>query len=94
MKVVINRCYGGAGLSPKAIELLRSRGYTKAGAHLDSDCEVRSNPDVVDVVESLGELSWGECAELKVVEIPDGISWEVSNYDGMECVEETHRSWQ
>ena len=30
---------------------------------------------------------------MKVVEIPDDISWEISDYDGWETVEEIHRSW-
>jgi len=35
----------------------------------------------------------GRCAELKVVEVPDGVDWEIDEYDGFESVEETHRSW-
>ena len=54
----------------------------------------RNDKDLIKVVEELGcEKSSGDCASLKVVEIPDGISWEINKYDGMETIEEAHRSW-
>ena len=129
MKIVINRCYGGFGLSKEAMmryaELkgltlyhereFRCDHYYKVPADMykrlyeeaqethsygeinglyfsDRDIE-RNDPLLVQVVEELGHLSWGDHAELKVVEIPDGVRWEISEYDGMERVEEIHRSW-
>jgi hypothetical protein len=44
-------------------------------------------------VETLGSAANGWAAELKVVEIPDGIEWYVDDYDGLEVVNEKHRSW-
>jgi hypothetical protein len=44
-------------------------------------------------VESLGALANGYCAELKVVEIPDGVEWSIHEYDGSEWVAEAHRTW-
>jgi len=44
-------------------------------------------------VKELGKKSWGRCAELKIVEIPNGIEYEIDNYDGVETVHEKHRSW-
>lgn len=29
----------------------------------------------------------------QAVEIPDGIEWELDEYDGLESVHECHRSW-
>ena len=29
----------------------------------------------------------------KIVEIPDGVQWEITEYDGKECIKEKHRSW-
>lgn len=55
--------------------------------------EIRSDDSIVAVVEELGEAANGQYAKLKVVEIPDGISWEIDEYDGRESVSETHRSW-
>ena len=39
------------------------------------------------------EDAWGCCSRLKVVEIPDGIEWQIEEYDGKEWVAETHRTW-
>lgn len=54
----------------------------------------RDHPLLVECVETLKEKSFGSCAELRVVEIPDGIKWEINEYDGNESVEEEHRSWR
>lgn len=54
----------------------------------------RNDPILVQVVEKLGsKKASGECAELRIVDTPDGISWEIDEYDGIESVEETHRKW-
>lgn len=57
-------------------------------------CEDRTDPDLIAVIEKLGELSYGEFAILKIVEIPDGISWHIHDYDGCEFVAEDHRIWR
>lgn len=54
----------------------------------------RDDPQLVEVVERLGDAANGACAKLKVVEIPDGIEWEIDEYDGLERVAETHRTWR
>lgn len=54
----------------------------------------RNDPDLVAVVENLGDKANGDCAELYVVEVPDDVEWEISEYDGSESVEEVHRSWR
>jgi hypothetical protein len=54
----------------------------------------RDDPKLVELVETRGsEWCSGANAKLKVVEIPDGVDWLISNYDGKECVEERHRCW-
>ena len=53
----------------------------------------RADPSLVQAVEELGEDSWGSYAELKVVEIPSDIEWEINEYDGREWVAEKHRTW-
>ena len=145
MKLVINRCYGGFGLSEAAYEKLIEWGVpVRAYANQDrgedglykdqplNDGEVifdreltppgadsfndiyhkykgksrfsqrywdswtrdnRSHPLVLRVVEELGEKADGECAELKVVEIPDGTEYEIGEYDGIEHIAEKHRTW-
>lgn len=53
----------------------------------------RVDLDLVAVVEILGSDANGDCAELKVIEVPDDVDWVLDEYDGIESVEESHRSW-
>jgi hypothetical protein len=85
MKVVINKCYGGFSLSEKACKELGLKGPY---SHIE-----RNDPRLVEVVELLGKESWGDCAELKVVEIPDDVEYEIEEYDGTEWIAEVHRMW-
>ena len=130
MKVIINKCYGGFGLSNKAIieyaklkgiklyseetSLLTTMHYTipikeykklyeqdkkkgnwkKSNAFCFSYSDIeRNDPLLVKVVESLGEEANGRFAELKIVEIPDGIKYSIEEYDGMEHIAEEHHTW-
>lgn len=61
--------------------------------HLSNSDFERDDPILVQVVEELGEAASGRCARLKVVEIPDGIDYEIDEYDGNEHVAEKHRTW-
>lgn len=89
-KIVINVCFGGFGLSEKAYEFLD---ITWDGYGYAYD-KKRDDPKLVECVETLGsEVASGFCAQIKVVEIPDGVDWEIDEYDGNESVEECHRSW-
>ena len=90
MKVVINRKYGGFGLSQKALDLYNE--MTGKKVKWESDI-LRNDPILVFVVESLGKEANTRYSELEVVEIPDGISWYIHEYDGKEEIHETHRSW-
>lgn len=53
----------------------------------------RDDRDLVAVDRELGEKANGGHAELKIVEIPDDVEWEIDEYDGLETVAETHRTW-
>ena len=47
----------------------------------------RDDPNLVQVVEELGESSWGSRAQLKIVEIPDGaLRYQILEYDGWESI--------
>ena len=85
MKIVINGCFGGFGLSAEAKALLD---YCTSWMN-------RGDPALVSVVETLGsEKASGEYAELKVVEIPDGVEdWYITDYDGNETIHEG-RQWR
>ena len=89
MKVVINKSYSGFGLSVQAFERYKVLG----GKGIYPYDIGRDDPSLVQVVEELGEQSWGDYAELKVVEIPDDVEWTIEDYDGMESIHEVHRSW-
>jgi hypothetical protein len=54
----------------------------------------RDDPALIQTVEELGEKSSGEHAKLKIVEIPDGVAWEIEEYDGNEHIAECHRTWR
>jgi hypothetical protein len=103
MKIVINDDYGGFGLSKMAIESYASRKGLSLGKwnqtygyfddFMDRDIP-RNDKDLVEIVESLGNLANGFCASLRIVEIPDGVEWHISEYDGIEHVAENHRTWR
>lgn len=62
-------------------------------AYITSRPEPRSDPLLIQVVEELGRDADGDCAELKIVEIPDGTDYEIDEYDGIERIAEAHRVW-
>ncbi len=53
----------------------------------------RSDRILIQVIEELGSEANGRCADLKIVEIPEGIEYTIEEYDGMEHITEVHRSW-
>lgn len=54
----------------------------------------RDDRALVQVVEELGAEANGLCAALTIVEIPDGVAWQIEEYDGYEHVAEKHRIWR
>ncbi len=103
MKIVINTCYGGFGLSREATQYMADHGHTAAKDFLAweetqkwdysfSGCE-RNDPILVEAVELFGKGAAGQYAELRIVEIPDDVEWEITDYDGRESVREPSRSW-
>lgn len=157
MKIVVNKCYGGFSLSPKAVKRLaelqgkpcyfffydyKTKKYkpttikklsephsvsflwsaytvpnpdeiinSQKNWHkmslkerqknnnnlekisLDNRPLNRTNPLLIQVIEELGDEANGDFAELRIIEIPDNIEWEIDEYDGIEHVNEKHRSW-
>ena len=53
----------------------------------------RDDADLIAVVEEMGEKADGDYAELRIVEIPDDVQWEIHDNDGSEHVAEKHRTW-
>lgn len=101
MKIAVNKCFGGFGVS-KAVykELgLKWDGYgyptnEDFGIESDNSKAYRSNSKLISAIEKLGvKKSSGDMAELRIVEIPDGIEYEIDEYDGRETIREKHRTW-
>jgi hypothetical protein len=114
MKVVINRCHGGFGLSDKAVDACVVLGMTIGEAksddfsyyeshisHSNYYCKhereraFRTDPRVISVVETLGELASNFLSKLYVVEIPfdNLVGWYIYDRNGIESIEEEHSSW-
>lgn len=81
-KVVINNCYGGFGLSSEAEKYLKEE-IERIGSVYDLE---RDNPKLVEAVETLGKKVNTRFSDLIVVEIPDCLSWEIEEYDGVESL--------
>lgn len=72
--------------------LNKNRTYNDGDYFSDRDID-RADPNLIKVVNQLGEKSNGRCAQLSVIEIPDGVDYEIDEYDGLESIHEKHRSW-
>lgn len=53
----------------------------------------RDDKNLISVIKEMKKEANGQCAELKVVKIPDGIEYEIAEYDGYEHIAEQHRTW-
>ena len=53
----------------------------------------RADARLVAAVERLGAKANGFLAKLKVVEIPDSITFDIVDYDGKEHIAEKHQTW-
>lgn len=105
MKIVINDCFGGFGLSNAAYEKLIEYGCP-VRRYLDSYGKVcfsgkidienkRSNALLVSVIEELGsDKASGPYSRLKIIKIPDDVEWEIVEWEGAEHVAEKHRTWR
>ncbi len=58
-----------------------------------SENESRCDPDLIEVIERLGDKADGLYASLAIKEVPDGASFEVTKYDGSEGVVPPRMSW-
>lgn len=144
MKVVINKCFGGFGLSPLAmVELIKLGSpiiesypaieyYGGNNPKIDRDWkanyerdltaavneiegykfglfstlykdemvynykradEFRTDPLLVKVVKKLGKRANGYCADLKIIDVPVTVKFQIEEYDGLEHIAEVHQTW-
>jgi len=90
MKIAINVCYGGFGLSKQA----RARYAELADKQLDEwQTFNRDDPYLIQTIEELGLKCNTRYSEIKIVEIPDNVEWEIMEDDGTEYIAEKHRQW-
>lgn len=89
-KIVINTRYGGFSLSVAALEMYRELSGNESAYDRNIP---RDDPFLIQIIEQLDHDADGSCAALKIVEIPDGVAWEIEEYDGKEHVAEQHRTW-
>lgn len=91
--IVINKVFGGFGLSDKALSEYKRRANITDDSFWEQDI-MRDDEHLVAIVDEMDEESWGNFAELKIVEIPPGVEWQIEEYDGREWVAEKHRTWK
>jgi len=93
-KVLVNRCYGGFGFSEEFQKHLCTKypdlfddelNYTGDGGWFD----FRSGLIADEAIEFGLDKASGRFANLTIVEIPDGASYEIHEYDGMEHIQHT-----
>lgn len=81
-KVIYNACFGGFGLSDKALSL----GRQLSGDPNWGDSVARHDPTLVSVVEQLGKEASGNYAALQIAEVSG--PYRIDEYDGAESVTE------
>ena len=83
-KVVINKCFGGFGLSDEAKEKYAEiKGLVEV---YDWEIE-RDDPILVQVVEEFGKKANDSFSDLEIVDIPKGTLYRIDEYDGLESIE-------
>ena len=114
MKIAINNCHSGFGVSHKAFLKLREMGNKHAlkeadigeyypdgtgprkpfGNFENFGLDIpRNDLDLIHVIESMGIEANGSLSQLKIIEIPDDVEWQIEEYDGFEWIAEKHRTW-
>ena len=91
-RIVINTKHGGFCLSEQASRLFAQR----TGITYDRPCNLiaRDDPVLVAIVRELGADANGDYGDLKIVEVPYEVEWQIEEYDGAEWVAEKHRTWR
>ena len=88
MKVLINNCYGGFGISKKFEDHIKSS--TEGQLINKYELSARHNQFLVEEAIKFGlDKAGGMCAQLSVVDLPDGCEYKIGEYDGMEWIEDT-----
>lgn len=54
----------------------------------------RNDPLLIQIIKELHADANGDHAELKIIEVPNGVDWIVEEYDGLEWIAEKHQVWR
>jgi hypothetical protein len=103
MKVLINKCHGGYGMSAYALSMYADKkGLVYSvkneympfleladGTSLGYHNIERNDPTLITVFEELGSEDFsGLSAHVYIEEIPDGAQYRIGEYDGLEWIEQ------
>jgi hypothetical protein len=55
--------------------------------------DIRTDKNLIEVIELLGVKSFGKHAKLKIIEIPGNVKWKIFDNDGIEVIYEIGRNW-
>lgn len=93
MKVVINTCYGGFGITDEVKEL-----YKKTTGKVLSyvvDTEFRCDPKLIEIIETIGleNSADGPGTKLAIIEVPDDTQVEILDFDGYEEIVDARYHW-
>lgn len=98
MLVVINtKNFGSFSISEKAVDFIRKKVKGKENKNsifTYSFNDDRSNYLLIEAVSKLKDKANGLYSELKIVEIPDDVEWQVFAINGEEWIAEKHRTWR
>lgn len=91
MKIVYNACFGGFGINPEFFDIYgidEMYGISiRDLVELERSKKVRTDPRLVEYVETHPKECEDDCSRLKIVDIPDNATdWMVTEYDGAETV--------
>lgn len=105
MKVLVNECYGGYGISSEASKLWLERKAIPYEIYEDSYNLIviingerqymstyisRTDETLIEIFEEKGsEFTSGPHAEVALEEIPDGCKYDIHEYDGTEYINST-----
>ncbi len=85
-EIVINKCYGGFGLSEKAGKLYCQKinlDYDNLQEHRLN----RSDPILIEVIKELGKNANAIYSQLEIISLPIGTKYRIYEYNGKEHIE-------
>lgn len=55
----------------------------------------RADPRLIEAIEQIGwDKSSARFSKIRIVNIPDDVDWDITEYDGIETIEEVHNKWR